>query len=145
DVRRRERPWNFEFRGSRGFKEGSSTQLAGAREQLVGDPMAHFDAQAVAEEVLAGWTPNHASISADFFYPFRAHFISQFDHLIGDAVGLELAGKGVHVPKLTVVGNPTRDCRHIRHPGFGADRAQVLILGHPAADRLSDPYAALDR
>lgn|SRR5215813_1555473 len=82
---------DFQLRGSRGFKEGSSAQLAGAREQLLGDPMAHLAAQEAAGEVLAVWTPNHASIRADFFHPVPARIMNQFDHLIGDAVGLELA------------------------------------------------------
>src|SRR6201981_2001990 len=141
-----ERSWSISNSGPvRGFKKGSRPQVAGPREQLLADPMAHLGAQAVAGEVLAVRSPHHASIGTNFFHPFRAHLISQFDHLIGDAVGLELASKGVHVSKLTVVGNPTRDCRHIRHPWFGADRAEVLILDQPAADHLSDLFCVFGR
>src|ERR1700751_2946831 len=86
----------FELRPVRRFKKSSSAQLAGAREQRLGDPMAHLGAQAAAGEVLAVRSPHHASIGTNFFHPFRAQLISQFDHLIGDALGLELASKGVH-------------------------------------------------
>jgi hypothetical protein len=64
---------------SQGFKKGSSAQLAGAREQLLGDPMAHLGTQAAAGEVLAVRSPHHASISTNFFDPFRARGGALFD------------------------------------------------------------------
>src|ERR1700730_15016314 len=84
---------DFALRADRKFKEASSTQLAGAREQPIDHPVAHLDAQTAARKVLAIGTTHHASIGANFFHPFGAHRVSQIDHLVGDAMGLKLARK----------------------------------------------------
>jgi hypothetical protein len=120
-------------------------ELAGAREQLLGNPLADLNAQAAAGEVLAVWSAHHASTGADFFHQLRAHRVRQIHCIIADAVGLKLAGARVHVPKLAMVGNPSCDCSQSWHSGFGTDRAEALFVDQTAADRVSDLFCVFGR